>query len=435
MNQESQTIEFKENYTDDIKKTVVAFANTDGGTIYIGIDDDGNIVGVNDPDKTVLRAQNAFRDAIKPDITMHLSCVAKKMDNKNVVVVEVQRGTACPYYLADKGIRPAGVYVRQGPSSVPASEAAILKMIKDFSAGSYEDTCSLNQDLTFKATKAAFKDAGIAFDEQKQRTLGLITQDGAFTNLAFLLSDQCSHTIKLAVFQGTSKSVFRDRYELTGSMLAQLNESFDYICRYNHIRSEFNGLKRIDMPDYPQAAIREALLNTIVHRDYSLSGPSLISIFDNRIEFVSLGGLVRGLAEDDLMLGVSVPRNKRLAEVFYRLELIEAYGTGIPKIYESYENSETKPIIQITSNAFKITLPNLNQKKDEERSLSQLTSTEQKAFQLFDSDTVIKRKDIEEALGVSQTTTIKTLARLIEQGLVVREGSGKNTRYYRGKLQ
>ena len=147
-----------------------------------------------------------------------------------------------------------------------------------------------------------------------------------------MLSDQCVHIIKLAVFEGSWKSVFRDRAELSGSLLKQLEDAYAYIDRYNRIRAEFEGLDRIDRRDYPADALREALLNAIVHRDYSVSVSTLISIFDDRIEFVTIGGLIRGISYDDIMLGVSALRNRHLANVFYRLKLIEAYGTGLLKI-------------------------------------------------------------------------------------------------------
>lgn len=362
---------------------------------------------------------------------MHVSCSAREVENKTIIAIEVQKGTSCPYYLADKGIRPAGVYVRQGPSSVPASEAAILQMIRKTDGGSYESARSLEQSLSFSEAGTAFEEAGLTFGEGKRRTLGLVTEDGVHTNLALLLSDQCPHTVKLAVFQGRKKSVFRDRCELSGSVLKQLDGAYEYINRFNRLRSEFKGLKRIDMPDYPEEAIREALLNTIVHRDYALSGPALISIFDDRIEFVTLGGLVKGVSTDDIALGISIPRNKRLAEVFYRLKLIEAYGTGIPKIYECYDGTGKQPVIQTTPNAFKVTLPNLNYAAVDRPELNGLTDSEKRAYRLFESNPVVKRSDIEQSLGVSQTMAIRILSHLDDKGLIQREGAGRSTQYRR----
>ena len=320
---ENKTTEFKREYMDDIKYAIVAFANTDGGKIYIGVNDDGSVRGIENTDAVMLRITNMIRDSIRPDVTMFTECAIETIEEKPVVVLTVQRGTARPYYLAGKGIRPEGVYVRQSASSVPASETAILNMIKETSGDRYEDARSINQQLTFEKTESYFAKRSLPFGDQQKRTLNIIGSDGTYTNLGMLLSDQCVHTIKLAVFDGSKKSVFRDRKELSGSLLTQLEDAYSYIDQFNHTRAEFVGLERIDRRDYPSEALREALLNAITHRDYSFSGSTLISIFDDRIEFVTIGGLVRGLTFDDIMLGVSALRNPNLANVFYRLPKME----------------------------------------------------------------------------------------------------------------
>ncbi|MEA4884018.1 MAG: ATP-binding protein [Clostridia bacterium] len=344
-----------------------------------------------------------------------------------VVVVKVQRGAACPYYLAGKGIRPEGVYVRQGASTVPATESAILKMIKETGGDNCETTRSLKQKLTFASAEKAFKEENIKFGAEQKRTLGIIGEDGAFSNLGLLLSDQCIHTVKVAVFEGSGKTVFRDRAEFSGSLLKQLNDVYEYINRYNRTRAEFSGLKRIDMRDYPPEAVREALQNAIVHRDYSYSDSVLISILDDRIEFVSLGGLPKGIAYSDLMLGVSVLRNNRLADVFYRLHLIEAFGTGMPKIMECYHGQEAQPAIEISDNAFKITLPNTNFRREVSVEDDSLSDTERKVMGYLIGRDSASRKEIETAMGLSQSRTIRVLNALADRQLVSIRGSGKNT--------
>ena len=307
-------------------------------------------------------------------------------------------------------------------------------MIRETSGDRYEDARSLNQQLTFDATTAYFARREIPFGEKQMRTLNMIGEDGTYTNLAMLLSDQCVHTIKLAVFDGSKKTVFRDRRELTGSLLKQLEEAFSYIDQLNRTRAEFSGLERMDNRDYPIEALREALLNAVVHRDYAISSPTLISIFDDRIEFVSIGGLVRGISYEDIMLGVSVLRNQHLANVFYRLKLIEAYGTGMLKINESYRDNDRKPSIEITNNAFKITLPNRNfasggTPKDNEQQFSSATRKQQVILQLLDKHERISRKEIEKALNISQSTAVLVIRDMVEQGILVRVGSGRNAQY------
>ena len=244
---------------------------------------------------------------------------------------------------------------------MPATDTAILNMIKETSGDSYEAARSLNQQLTFEKATAFFDKRKTEFGKLQMRTLHLIGEDGMYTNLAFLLSDQCTHMIKPGYFLREAGKLY---LKIEGNYLVRFwnswRKAFDYIDRYNRTRAEFSGLDRVDIRDYPPEAVREALLNAIVHRDYSFSGPTLISIFDDRIEFVTIGGLVKGITLEEVKLGVSVLRNQRLANVFYRLHLIEAYGTGILKINESYDGCDVKPLIETTSNAFKITLPNCN---------------------------------------------------------------------------
>lgn len=427
---EGITTEFKREYTDEIKKTVIAFANTRGGEVLIGVEDDGTVLGVADVDGTMLKATNALRDSIKPDVTMFLLCERREMDGKDVVAIKVQKGTACPYYLAAKGLRPEGVFVRQGASTVPATGSAILKMIKETDGDDYEAARSLNQELTFQDAECFFTEEHISLGQEQKRTLGLVSEDGVFTNLGLLLSDQCPHTAKLAVFQGSGKTVFKDRAEFSGSLFRQMKDIYDHIDRFNRIRAEFPGLKRVDTRDYPPEALREAMLNAIVHRDYSYSASTFISIFDDRIEFVTLGGLPKGIAMSDVMMGVSVPRNRRLANIFYRLHLIEAFGTGMLKIKECYAGRSCQPAVEASENAFKITLPNVNHEAEAANRKHPLSEKEQRILDFISTRQSASRAEIEAAAGLSQSVTIRALKRLLELELIQKRGNGKNTIYY-----
>lgn len=426
MELESSTLEYKREYTDDIKKAIIAFANTMGGQIHIGINDDLTVTGIERPDEVLLKITNMARDAIRPDITMFLDCKTVVMEGKFVVVVAVQRGTACPYYLASKGIRPEGVFVRQGASSASATEAAILHMIRETAGGNYEDVRSLEQALTFDACQKEFDQANLKLGPEQMRSLSFLGGDGLYSNMALLLSDQCAHSIKAAVFQGTSKEHFIDRFEFSGSLFKQLRECYDFINRYNRTRAEFDGLTRTDYRDYPETAVREALLNAIVHRDYGFSASILVSVFDNRLEIVTIGGLPKGFSQDDMMLGISVLRNKNLANIFYRLHLIEAYGTGVLKIMESYEGKACPPpLIETTDNAFKITLYSTN----DVTAPTMFSAAEQTILQLFKTHDLLKRKDIEKALSISQPMAVNHLKALLEKGAISKVGQGKNTVY------
>jgi len=434
---ETETVELKSIVMDDIKKEIIAFANCDGGTVYVGVADDGKVLGVENADECALQISNMVRDAVKPDVTMFIHYETLECDGKAVVAVNIQRGTNRPYYLAKKGLRPEGVYVRQGYSSVPATDTAIRQMIKETDGDSFENMRSINQALTFEATKKEFEKRNVVFGQPQMQTLKIVSADGIYTNLGLLLSEQCLHTIKAAVFEGINQNVFKDRREFSGSLMQQLNDVYDYIDFHNQTHATFRKLLRIDIRDYPEVAVREALLNTLVHRDYSFRASTLISIYDDRIEFVSIGGLLPGLELDDLMMGVSVCRNPHLANVFYRLQLIEAYGTGMKKIMGAYANALVQPKIKTTNNAFKIILPNVNftpkaaeVHKDFEKAANlALDSNEEKVLQFLREHLMITRKETQTLLEVSQSTAGRILKAMVDSGRIKQIGGSRTTRY------
>lgn len=428
MNNEGQTVEYKERYTDSIKKEVVAFANSQGGSIFLGVDDDGTPIGLEDADDVIVRASNAVRDGIRPDVTMFVEYAAEQIDGKDCIRISVQRGSSRPYYLSDKGMKPSGVYVRQGASCAPVSEEAIRRMITETDGTAFESVRSLNQDLSFNYASVEFAKRSVAFGGAQMQTLGMVDENGLYTNLALLFSDQCPHTIKAAYFEGTQKTAFKDRREFGGSILKQLADCYTYIDLLNKTRATFEGLDRIDERDYPAEAIREALLNCVVHRDYAFSGSILISIFEDRMEFVSLGGLVPGLTKEAIMIGVSQPRNRHLADIFYRMRLIEAYGTGIGKIMACYDQQTTKPLIEAVDSAFRVTLPNIHYKVQSEFPIA-LTDSQQRILALLKQKNAITRRDVEKLLGVGQTSAITQLKELMNVGLLLRDNEGKNIKY------
>jgi ATP-dependent DNA helicase RecG len=185
-------------------------------------------------------------------------------------------------------------------------------------------------------------------------------------------------------------------------------------------------LYRIDTRDYPEEALREALLNSIVHRDYSYSASTLVSVYEDRIEFVSIGGLPDGVELEDIMLGLSVCRNPKLAAVFYRLKLIEAYGTGMPKIMKAYKGASRQPKIEVTNNAFKITLPNRNA---ETVPMSVQDGPEKKILAYLTTHGSMVRSEVDTLLGVSQATSSRILKRMVSDGRIYKEGSGRRTVY------
>lgn len=426
MNFETENIEFKSGFTEDIYKEVIAFANTDGGILYIGIDNDGNALGLKNVDDEYTRITNGIRDAILPDVTMFVKYTIQK--NK-VVRITVSEGANKPYYLRSKGLKPNGVYVRQGTSSVQASSEQIRQMIKDSDGDDFESMRSLEQKLTFTSAATTFKNYGVDFSEEKYLALGMIHKnDGLFTNLALLMSDQCQHSIKVAVFGDDENTTFKDNREFKGSIFRQIDEVFRYIMLSNRTSSVFKGLERIDKSDYPEAALREALLNSVVHRDYSYSGSIIININDKQMEFVSIGGLLPGLTADDIRSGISQPRNKNLAEVFHRLKLIEAYGTGIRRIYKLYENCSVQPRIEVTHNTFKMILPNMSV-AEPLAVKTYLTPQKEEILDFISKNGQITEAEIMELLSVKRTRAYTVAKQMCDESLIVAVGRGANKKY------
>lgn len=435
MQYENERVEYKSQMIDDIYKEVIAFANTDGGVIYLGIDDKGNLIGIDNVDETYTRLTNGIRDAIAPDVTMFVRYVLQ--DNR-VIRIEVGEGSYKPYYLKGKGLKPTGVYVRQGASSVQASPEQIRRMIKDSDGDVFEEMRTLRQDLTFDGAAAAFKRYKVAFSEDKFIALGLRNiHDDQYTNLALILSDQCPYTTKIAVFGDRENVTFKDAKEFGGSIFKQLDDSYDYLALCNRTASVFKGLERVDKPDYPEEAIREALLNALVHRDYSFSGSVIINVNDECMEFISLGGLLPGLSAEDIRSGISQPRNRKLAEIFHRLRLIESYGTGIRKIYALYKDCPTQPRIEVTHNTFKLILPNMNassveaadQKMEANLNASTITPQMKTVLDYLAEYDEISDEELQELLNIKKTRAYLLARQMHENGLIEIIGRGAGKKY------
>ena len=359
-----------------------------------------------------------MRDSVAPDVTMF----TKYSQNNGVIKVNVSEGSSKPYYLKSKGLKPSGVYIRQGASSVQASPEQIRQMIKLSDRDSYEEMRSLEQELTFNSAAETFKKHNIPFSEDKYKALGIVSiNDDLFTNLGLIISDQCRHTIKAVVFADEENINFVDHREFGGLVFSQIENAFEYIMLNNKNRSFFSGIDRIDIPDYPEAAIREALLNAVVHRDYGFSGSIIVNINSKCIDIISIGGLVSGLSEEDIMNGISQPRNRNLAEMFHRLKYIESYGTGIRKILSLYSDQTKKPEITITPNSFRISLPNRNIGNTTKQDI---LSQYQTVIDYLKDNGSMTEEDLQELLSIKKTRAYNLYKAMEKDGFITVLGKG-----------
>ena len=383
---------------------MVAFANTRGGIIFIGIDDKGEIYPIEDVDGTLQKLTNTIRDSICPDVTFFIKY---DIEENKVIKVTVNEGSNKPYFLKGKGLTPAGVYVRQGTSSVQASYENIRQMIKITDDISFEKERSLNQELTFKDAEFEFENKNLELEENNKISLGIKNKDNLYTNLGLLISNECPFTVKVAVFEGTEKMKFQNRREIHGSIFKQLYETYEFLDMNNKLPAKIVGIDRVERNDYPKEAIREALVNALVHRDYSLGGSIIINIYDDRMEFVSIGGLVKGLEEKDLLSGLSLARNEKLANIFFRLHHIEGYGTGLRKIMKLYDNYSIKPKIEVFPNVFVITLPNLNYSYTLTNEI--IDEKHKKILEYIKIKKYVTSKDIQNMFGIKSSRAYKII--------------------------
>lgn len=421
--QKNEYTEFKREYVEQIKNTVIAFANGNGGVLYVGIDDDGTVVGVRDVVALQERIISALHDGIRPDVMMFVKVVPEMIEGKNVVSINVVPGTQKPYYLSGKGLTGSGVFVRQGVSTMPASADSIRRMLMMSSGYEYERSVAVEQDLHFVKANEIFRMHKLPFGDEQFRTLELVDADGRYTNLAYLLSDECTHSVKIGVFEGNNKDVFKDRLEVRGSLFEQLEKTLGFLHRYNRIAAKIKGFERQDVWDYPEEALREAVLNALIHRDYGVGAEIQISIFDDRIEIVNVGGLMNGLTLTEIMRGLSVVRNKRLANIFYRLRYVEVYGTGLTRIYNKYKSLVQQPVITATERIFQIVLPNMNTAVKEPKTKKEMI------LDFCRSQGYVSRKDVERITGLTMSGARYLITQMIDEKFLVKSGYGKTVVY------
>lgn len=362
---ENAQTELKETYTEDIKKEIIAFLNSSGGTLYVGISDRGDIVGLADADKTRISIDNLLTTGIYPNVCslVKTEVIYDSTVDKQYVKCSISEGTDKPYHYKHSRLTSDNVFIRIGSSCVAADDSLIEQMLRE-SRKSYESLVSIRQGLSFAYADKVFADAGIPFGDSQKISLKVKNASGRYTNLGLLLSDQCPHFIKVAAFSDEDGFNFVTKDDLVGSVFMQLDCAYAFVRSHIKMSTKYEDLKRIDNYEYPLVAIREALLNTIMHRDYGSPSPTQLKVFSNRIEMVSFGGLVSEVTVDTISDGISSCRNPNLAAVLARLDLVESFGTGIPKILAAYRGAPVQPVFSIKPNIFKITLPHLVDKKD-----------------------------------------------------------------------
>jgi ATP-dependent DNA helicase RecG len=433
---ESRFTEYKERYTASILKTVSAFANFHDGRILIGVSDDGSAIGLEEPRRTRLDLENAVNDNITPRPYFEMEQV--DFEGRTILVVKVFKGEATPYCLHGKA------YVRNDTSSVEADRSTLHRLILAGTHSVFEVQPAQEQELFFQELEKKFKSVLKVgrLTEDLFRTLEL-KQNGRFTNAAALLSDQnpvAGATLELVAYQGTSMDA-EDRLSLEKtSVLAQFEGAVGYFRK--HVRSSITvqNTKREDFEEIPLAAFREAVANAIVHRDYLSKGAVRIEFFPDRVEIVSPGTLPEGISAEEYRSGrLSVLRNRILADVFFRLDLLEKPATGVRRIKEQYRGRAVQPVFEVSANAIMVVLPRSKAHGEGEGAETDAGGktnreegiTEQMKAILERLGTVseVSRAEAQELLGLGKTRTYGILDELKRRRRIGQVGEGRSTRY------
>ncbi len=293
---------------------------------------------------------------------------------------------------------------------------------------SYETGTSLNQDLTFEYFDKEICSRYIKEWKSQMNKFYIKNIEGLYTNLAFLLSDQCNHTIRVNIFEENNK-VITHKKEFTGSVLKQFQDTYDFVIFYNK-NNYILELKKTNIINYPKECIKEILLNCVIHKDYFFSGSTNINIYNNKIEFISLGGLINEFELDSVLMGASQSRNIKLADLFCKMGYIENCGTGISIINYLYADKEKKPLFNASKGVFKVILPKFSTEKTHMNNTSDKKEMYKiKILNYIKENDFITRKIAEEILDIGLTSTYKILKDLCDKGKIEQIKNGRYTKY------
>ena len=340
-NTETNRIENKEQLNEDFEQEGIAFLNyKEGGIIYVGINKNGQVVEVENTDLTQLQIKDRIKNNIQPSTLGLFDVIVETIDDKEVIKVVISSGTEKPYYLRKKGRTPEGCYVRVGSSKERMTERMIEEMFARRIKNSLKEIESPRQDLTFRQLKIHYEGNGMILNDNFARNLNLLTDDGKYNYNAYLLADENDISIKLVKYLGTSKMELIENQEYGYCCLITATQRIlDRLTAENTVyaKIEYNGRKEVEMID--SKALKEAVINAMVHSDYTLSTTPIVELYSDRIEITSGGGLPQGLSQEEFLEGVTAPRNKELIRVFKDVDLIENIGSGVLRILDAYDKS------------------------------------------------------------------------------------------------
>ena len=412
---ETRTLEFKETITNTFLKTVSAFSNYDGGIILFGVDDDGNIKGLPDVKQACLDIENKINDSItpQPDYTLEVQ------NNDQTIKLTVKSGLQKPYLYKSKA------YKRNDTATIEVDTLEFSRLVLDGKNIRFEELPCKDQELSFEILHRKLKEIVRIenFDKDTLKTLNLYDDVNGFNNAAGLLADK-NHFPGIDIVKfGENISIIQKRSTFENISILEVYEKAIEVFRDYYQYEVIQGADRKKMEKIPEAAFREAIANALIHRVWDVDSQIRVSMFDDRIEIVSPGGLPSGSTEEEYLSGkLSVLRNRNLANVFYRLGFVEIFGMGITRIKQLYAEALIKPDFEVSENAIKIVLPIFEKNAD-------LTKDEIIIYKLLSKTMLKPISEVAPYVPFGKSKTTKLLKEMCQKGVITVEGKGKGTKY------
>lgn len=412
---ETRILEFKETITNTFLKTVSAFSNYDGGEILFGVDDDGNIKGLSDVKQACLDIENKINDSISPQPNYTLEI----QNNDQTIKLSVKSGLQKPYLYKSKA------YKRNDTSTIEVDTLEFSRLVLEGKNIRFEELPCKDQELSFEILQSNLKEKIQieTFNKDTLKTLNLYDDVNGFNNAAGLLADK-NHFPGIDIVKfGENISIIQKRITFENTSVLDIYEKALSAFRDYYQYEVIQGADRKMVEKIPEAAFREAIANALIHRVWDVDLQIRVSMFDDRIEVVSPGGLPSGITEDEYLSGkLSVLRNRNLANVFYRLGFVEIFGTGITRIKQVYSEASVKPSFEVSENAIQIVLPVYEESTN-------LTEDEKVVYKLLSRNMLKSMSEIAPYISFGKSKTTKLLKDMEQKGVIAIEGKGKGTKY------
>jgi len=432
---ETNRMEYKEKLTADLEQEAVAFLNSEGGDIFIGIRKDGHITGISDPDDIQLKIADRLRNNIRPNILGLYDISVEKRDNKNIVIINMASGTEKPYCIKQKGYSEAGCFIRIGSSAQPMTQEMIDRLLSRRHPLSLANMSSRRQDLEFDQLKLYYGLKKMQLNDNFAQSLDLLNPDGKYNMAAFLLADNNNISVRIGKYSGTDKGDLIEREDFKDcSLVTAMMKVIDRLDIENRTLTRKHSLNaRIDKRLVDEEVLREVIINAFAHNDYSrnLDTP-IFQIYSDRFEIMSFGGLVDGMTLENFYSGTSMPRNREIMRVFKDLNYVEQLGNGIPKIVNKYGREAITVDDYIIQTVLKFDTDfnrEINGNTDYKSTNEASNKTKDKIIYELNRNPSVTMDDLSDVIGISAAGIKWQIDKLKSQGVIHRIGS-KKTGYW-----